>query len=177
MKSIHDEQLKEWFRAATRGVPNHADQRLGVDELLRLARGEHLGDRHADALGALAASSDQSLVLSLLMQNQRASEQLASDARALRRPGLADRLQAWWRSAGMPPAFAAAGVALMAVLGFQLLGSGSTVNGAATPMTAQSPAEESPLFDGAFEPDDRMFAASLESSEQSDDLFHGNFDS
>jgi hypothetical protein len=176
MKSMHEDRLQALYRNATRGLPNDADRRLTSDELLALARGESLGARQSDALQGLALSSDQARVLRLLADTQALSAELADQIGSLRRPSLSAQLQAWWRSTGMPPVFASAGIALMAVMGFQFIGS------APLPIdqTVQSPLTapiEQPLFGGAFEAGDQMFAASLEADEQSDQLFGGDFDS
>ncbi len=176
MKSMHEDRLQALYRNATRGLPNDADRRLTSDELLALARGESLGARQSDALQGLAQSSDQALVLRLLADTQSLSAELAGQIATLRRPNLGDKLHAWWRSMGMPPVFASAGIALMAVLGFQFIGS------APLPIdqTVQTPAAipaEIPMFDGAFEASDQLFAASLESSEKPDQVFGGDFDS
>ncbi len=173
MKLIHDEALKALYQSLSRGLPGNADQRVGVEELLRLANGEHLGNRHQDALAGLAASSDQALTLRLLVANAAAARQLSSEVGALRRPGPLAALTQWWRSAALPPIFASAAVALMAVMGFQFLGSAPARQ---LPQTVQTPAEQ-PMFGGAFEADDQLFAASLESSEVSDRMFNGDFDS
>jgi hypothetical protein len=176
MKSMHDDRLQALYRKATRGLPNDADRRLTSDELLALARGESLGARQNDALQGLAQSSDQALVLRLLADTQSLSKELAGQMASLRRPSLRGRLHAWWRSMGMPPVFASAGIALMAVLGFQFIGSAPLPldQTAQAPLTAPA---EIPMFDGAFEAADQLFAASLESSEQSDQVFGGDFDS
>jgi hypothetical protein len=170
------ERLQALYRQATRGLPNDADRRLGSDELLALARGESLGARHESALQGIADSSDQALVLRLLSDTRSLSEALSRQVNVLRRPSLGDQVRAWWRSAGMPPVFASAGIALMAVLGFQFLGSAPLP----TDLTAQSPLAtpiETPLFNGAFEAGDQLFAASLEGAERSDAVFGGDFDS
>ena len=73
----------------------------------------------------------------------------------------------------MPPVFASAGIALMAVIGFQML---DRTGPLPLPQTVQTPTE-SPLFDGAFEAGDELFAASLENGEKPDQMFNGNFDS
>jgi hypothetical protein len=176
MKSMHDDRLQALYRNATRGLPNDADRRLTSDELLALARGESLGARQNAALQGLAQSSDQALVLRLLADTQSLAAELAGQVGTLRRPSLGDQLQAWWRATGMPPVFASAGIALMAVLGFQFIGSAPLP----TDLSAQSPLTapiEQPLLDGAFEARDQMFAASLEADERSDQVFDGDFDS
>lgn len=173
MKLIHDEALKALYQSLSRGLPGNADQRVGVDELLRLANGEHLGARHQDALAGIAASSDQALTLRLLVANAAPARQLASEIEAVRRPSVLAGLAQWWRAAALPPIFASAAVALMAVMGFQFLGSAPTP---LMPQTAQSPTEQ-PMFGGAFEAEDQLFAASLESGEASDRVFNGDFDS
>jgi hypothetical protein len=172
MKLIHDEALKALYQNLSRGLPGNADQRVGIDELLRLANGEHLGGRHQDALAGIAASADQALTLRMLIDNAAAARQLAAEVSALRRPGPLAALAHWWRSAALPPIFASAAVALMAVMGFQFLGSAP----ASLPQTVQQSVEQ-PLFGGAFEADDQMFAASLENSEAGDRMFNGDFDS
>lgn len=179
MKSMHDQELQSLYRQATRGLPGDADRRLTVDELLALSAGAALGARQADAVQGLAHSSDQALLLRLLSESQALADELAAEVKVLRRPRLADQLRQWWRSAGMPPVFASAGIALMAVIGFEMIGSSPLT----LPQTAQNPVApiaaptESPLFNGAFEASDQMFAASLESSEQGDAVFGGDFDS
>lgn len=173
MKLIHDEALKALYQSLSRGLPGNADQRVGVDELLRLANGEHLGARHQDALAGLAASSDQALTLRLLAGNAEPARALAQQLAAARRPGPLAMLSQWWRSAAMPPIFASAAVALMAVMGFQFLGSAP----ASLPPLAQQMTVEQPMFGGAFEADDQLFAASLEHSEAADRMFNGDFDS
>jgi hypothetical protein len=176
MKSMHEDRLQALYRNATRGLPNDADRRLTSDELLALARGESLGARQQDALQGLALSSDQALVLRLLADTQTLSEELAGQIGTLRRPSLRGQLQAWWRSAGMPPVFASAGIALMAVMGFQFIGSAPLPTAQTVQAPLAAPAEI-PMFDGAFEAGDQLFAASLESSEQPDQVFGGDFDS
>lgn len=169
-------RLQALYRHATRGLPRHADRRLTSDELLALARGESLNSRQPDAVQGVADSSDQAMLLQLLADTQSLSEALAAQVTTLRRPGLGDQLRAWWRSAGMPPVFASAGIALMAVLGFQMLGSAPLPIDRSAQAPAATPIEQS-LFNGAFEASDQLFAASLEASEQSDEVFGGDFDS
>lgn len=176
MKLTHEENLKALYQNATRGLPGDADRRLTLDEILLLSAGGALNARQADAVQGLADSSDQALLLRLLGDSQVLADELAAELKVLRRPTLADQLRQWWRSAGMPPVFASAGIALMAVIGFEMIGSSPL------PMaqTAQAPIvapAEAPLFDGAFEARDQLFAASLEAGEQGDEVFGGDFDS
>lgn len=173
---IRADRFQAMYRQATRGLPNDADRRLTGDELLALARGESLGARQHDALLGIAQSSDQALVLRLLAHTQTLSESLSADIAVLRRPRLGEQLRTWWRSAGMPPVFASAGIALMAVLGFQFLGSTPLPTDLAAQSALTAPAEQA-LFDGAFEASDQLFAASLEATEQTDKVFGGDFDS
>ena len=49
--------LNALYRDTTRGLPQHADLRLGADEVLALTRGESLGARHAAALAGLAGTA------------------------------------------------------------------------------------------------------------------------
>ena len=173
MKSIHDDSLKALYQRATRGLPNDADQRISIEELVLLARSESLGARQSDALNGLAASSEQALTLRVLAQTNEWSQELAQSIAAARAPSLLARVRTWWESAGMPPVFASAGIALMAVIGFQML---DRTGPLPLPQTVQTPTE-SPLFDGAFEAGDELFAASLENGEKPDQMFNGNFDS
>lgn len=176
MKSIHDEQLQALYRSATRGLPNHADHRVTPDELLALASGSSLGVRHSNAVTGIALSADQSAVLRVLNDTQALALDLVTDLRDLGRPTFIEAVRNWWRSVGMPPVFASAGIALMAVIGFQFVGSATLP----LPQSAQAPAAqrvEMPMFGGAFEAPDQMFAASLETSEQTDQMFTGDFDS
>ncbi len=173
LQSLH---LRSLYQAATRGLPGSADRRITVDEVLALAAGQTLGARQSDALRGIAESADQAVLLRLLTQSQALSSALADDLHALRKPELIDRLRSWWRSAAMPPVYASAGIALMAVIGFQFLDSSALT----LPQTALAPVTapaETPMFGGAFEASDQMFAASLEPSEQPDRVFGGDFDS
>lgn len=173
LQNLH---LRSMYRAATRGLPVSADGRLTVDEVLALAAGRTLGARHSDALRGIAESSDQAVLLRLLTESHALSTALADELHVLRKPELIDRLRTWWRSAALPPVFASAGIALMAVIGFQFLNSPALT----LPQTALAPVTapvEAPMFGGAFEPSDQMFAASLEPSEQPDRVFGGDFDS
>jgi len=171
-----EDRLQSLYQAATRGLPGSAERRLSVDEVLAMAAGQTLGARQCDAMRGIAESSDQAVLLRLLTESQALSSALADDLHALRKPELLDRLRAWWRSAAMPPVFASAAIALMAVIGFQFLNSSplSLPQTALAPVTAPA---EAPMFGGAFEPSDQMFAASLEPSEQPDRMFGGDFDS
>ncbi len=169
--------LQSMYQAATRGLPGSADRRITVNEVLALAAGQTLGARQLDAVRGIAESADQAVLLRLLTESQALSSALADDLRALHKPELLDRLRSWWRSAAMPPVFASAGIALMAVIGFQFLDSSALT----LPQTALAPVTtapaEVPMFGGAFEASDRMFAASLEPSEQPVRVFGGDFDS
>jgi hypothetical protein len=175
MKSTHEHQdLQALYRHATRGLPNHADHRLTTDELLALAAGRGLGARQADALQGLAGSADQALLLRVLSDSQALADDMAAELAAIRRPTPVQAFARWWRSAGVPSVFATAGIAMMAVIGFRSIGSSPLP----LPQAAQSAAAiEARMFDGAFEADDRLFAASAEAQEQSDQMFGGNFDS
>ena len=175
MKSTHDHQdLQALYQRATRGLPNHGDLRLTADELLALAAGRDLGARQADALQGLAGSAYQALLLRVLNDTRALAEDMAAELATMRRPTPAQAFARWWRSAGVPSVFATAGIAMMAVIGFRSIGSSPLP----LPQAAQAPAAiEGRMFDGAFEADDRLFAASAEADEQSDQMFGGNFDS
>ena len=180
-RRIDSATLRALYQRVTRGLPSGADRRLSVDEMLTLAAGETLGARQSDALRGVAESSDQAVLLRLLTESRALSSEFAAELHLLRQPKLMNRLSAWWHSANMPPVFAAAGIALMAVLGFQFLGSSSLPQAptaqAPTTAPAKSPGSETPMFGGAFEAGDQLFAASLEHNELPDQVFGGNFDS
>jgi hypothetical protein len=176
---VCDEQLQALYQHITRGIPNDADRRLTIDEMLVLAGGGGLGARQADAMRGVAESADQALLLRVLTATENLSSELARDLKALSQTGLLDRLQSWWRTNALPPVFASAGIALMAVIGFQFLGSSPLpiTQSAHIPAVPATSLSESPMFGGAFEASDQMFAASLEPNEISDQVFGGDFDS
>ena len=84
--------LKTLYRNATRGLPQHADQRVTVDELLALARGESLGARTESAISGIGSSSDQALALKIATATEDWSRTLAGELAQARRPSLAARL-------------------------------------------------------------------------------------
>ncbi|MBK6436625.1 MAG: hypothetical protein IPF83_12745 [Rhodanobacteraceae bacterium] len=106
--------LSTLYRDATRGLPQDADARLATAELLTLVRGESLGSRQGAALAGLAASSDQALAARIAMATQDWSQALANDLVALRRPGMRERISAWFKAATLPPVFAACAISLLA---------------------------------------------------------------
>lgn len=177
MSSIHDQNLAALYQRATRGLAADADRRLSVDEMLALAAGQSVGARQDDALRALADCSDQAMLVRLLSDTHALSQSLSAQTQSLRRPGPMALLVQWWQSAGMPPAFASAGIALMAVIGFQMLGAGSGLPTSQPTDGRTAGQTESIMFDGAFEAPDQMFAGSLEASDEADHLFDGDFDS
>lgn len=169
MSSTNESRLQELYRAATRGLPTDPGLRLSADELLALSRGEPLAARRQEAVLGLATSSSQTAGLRLLIATAPWSQALAREITRARRPGWLERLRVWWQEAGALPIAAAAGMAFAALLGLRLVGT------ADLPLPGPTVAVESALFQGEFEPSDRLFAASLENRE-SDQLFGGNFD-
>ena len=158
--------LNALYRDTTRGLPQHADLRLGADEVLALTRGESLGARHAAALAGLAGSSDQALAARVALATQDWAQALASDLATLRRPRFGERVAAWFKTVTLPPVFAACAISLLAVAAWRV---GKPAVG---PIIAPIPqlAADDVLFSGEF--DGRVAQRS-----NPDQLFGGNFDS
>ena len=112
--------LKSLYRDATRGLPQHADQRVTTEELLALARGETLGARQEHAVSGIAASSELAIALKMASATQDWSEALADDLARLRRPALGERLVQWFKTATLPPVFAACAISLLAVAAWRI---------------------------------------------------------
>ena len=157
--------LKTLYRNATRGLPQQADARVTVDDVLLLARGQSLGARSEAAIGGIASSSDQALALKIATATEDWSAALAADLAHARRPSLAGRISQWLQAATLPPVFAACAISLLAVAAWRI--SEPTL----APMPASAPiAAEAPLFGGDFDE-----VASHQS--EPDQLFGGDFDS
>lgn len=158
--------LSTLYRDATRGLPQDADARLATIELLTLVRGESIGSRQGAALAGLAASSDQALAARIAMATQDWSQALANDLVALRRPGMRERISAWFKAATLPPVFAACAISLLAVAAWRISEPTRAPSLAPTPQIAA----DDLLFGGDF--DD-----SVAQTNASDELFDGDFDS
>lgn len=158
--------LNALYRDATRGLPQDADRRLTVDELVSLGHGKSLGARHDAAIAGLASSSDQALAARLSMATADWSQALASDLADLRRPRLAARLGQWFKAATLPPVFAACAISLLAVAAWRV---GEPAVG---PIIAPTPqlAADDVLFSGEFD-------GSVAQHSDPDQLFGGDFDS
>jgi len=157
--------LKHLFRNATRGLPQHADARVTVDETLALARGESLGERGDAAISGIGSSSDQALALKIAIATEAWSRDLASDLAQARRPTLAGRIARWLQAATLPPVFAACAISLLAVAAWRIS------EPALAPL--QSPptiAADDSLFGGDFD-------ESVASHAEPDQVFGGDFDS
>ncbi len=157
--------LKTLYRNATRGLPQHADQRVTVDELLSLARGEPLGARAEAAISGIGSSSDQAFALKIAAATEDWSRTLASDLAQARRPSLAARFGQWLQAATLPPVFAACAISLLAVAAWRI----SEPSLATTP-SVQPIAADDMLFGGSFD-------ESVAHQTESDQLFGGDFDS
>lgn len=157
--------LKALYRDATRGLPQYADRRVDVEELLSLARGESLGARMEDAIAGIAASSDQARALQIAAATRDWSEALAADLARARRPSLARQVASWLKAATLPPVFAACAISLLAVAAWRV-----GTPGVESPPTQPPAMAEIPLFHGDFD-------GSVAHQDEPDQLFGGDFDS
>lgn len=158
--------LNTLYRDATRGLPQDADRRLTVDELVLLGRGEPLGARQEAALAGLASSSDQALAARISMATEDWSQALAADLAALRRPTLAARVGAWLKAATLPPVFAACAISLLAIAAWRISEPSQGMQDAPTPQLAA----DDVLFDGDFD-------GAIAHQSGDDTVFGGGFDS
>lgn len=149
------------------GLSRGASAGIDADDIVRLARGEHLGARHDAALEALASSPaarDAFRIARALESDARALAGAMAAARGgnvvvLSRPVAHDRAPIRWA--------AAAAVGFVAV-GAALFGGQGPRPEAAQPVAAAAPAPESDLI---FRSSDEGLASTARKKPASDDLF------
>lgn len=138
--------------------------RLTAQDLLDLLKS---GD--ASLLARISHPADIA-ALKLALAAEPLSRALATDVARAQRGNWLQQLRSWWNEAGMPPAFAAAAIAALAIGAFAL----RAPEHAPTPL-ATVPGEDS-LFVAAFERSDVIFDGEFDRGETGDVMFGGSFD-
>lgn len=116
---------------------------------------------------------DDIRALKLALAAEPLSLALAQDVARVRAESWMERLQLWWREAGMPPVLAAAAIGVLAVGAFSL----RAPDQVPAPAMAVTPTSDS-LFVAAFdEQPDQMFGGAFEPAQTAkDQMFGGGFD-
>lgn len=162
---MHKLDLKRLYRDATRGLPQDGDLRVTTEELLALARGETLGARHDHALAGVGASSESASVLKIATATEAWSLALAADLARLREPTFGERVVMWFKSATLPPVFAACAISLLAVGAWRI-----SEPGIAPMPPSHAIAADDSLFGGNFD-------EAVAHQSEPDALFGADFDS
>lgn len=118
---------------------------------------------------------DDIRALKLALAAEPLSVALAQDVARLRADSWLERVQLWWREAGMPPVLAAAAIGALAIGAFWL----RAPEHVPAPAMVATPVNDT-LFVAAFDEraPDQMFGGAFEPTESShaDQMFGGGFD-
>ncbi|AVP99354.1 hypothetical protein C7S18_20225 [Ahniella affigens] len=118
--------------------------------------------------------ADDIRALKLALATEPLAQTLAQDVARVQAGSWFDRLQTWWREAGMPPVLAAAAIGALAIGAFWV----RAPEHASAPAMAAQPSPDT-LFVAAFdEQSDTMFGGAFEQAPtvSVDQMFGGGFD-